>query len=268
MILSLLSSVASASEVARVLIVEPGAFVQLDGDETQLAALDRLDENATLTTNDTGILVLQLHNDHLVRIESDLELPVGKLAMLNSPRSTRTVSEQLEALLYPDERERLGPMVASAEGIGGWHGRLTAAQAPPVNDGAGSGDGEEAEEEALTRGTPRPAASVPAAEVSRGFSVGGGEDGFAEPGQGPTDWTSAAARFQPGADGHGCIDAWSEQLAIHLLTDGVTLTPVVRDGKVARLKVDGAYPIPVCLRDALIGQPASEGAEAVTIRLK
>lgn len=250
--------VAQATEVARVLIVEPGAQVERGGERRTLEALDRLDESARLHTDETGILILQLHNDHLVRVESELELPVGKLAMLSGPRAKRSVSEQLQDLLYDDERERLGPMVSRAEGLGGWHGSLTAAAVP----GAGSGGASDRPSSDGGGGEPK-SEPRPAVGLVRGDKPEG--DPVVKQAQG---WPQVAALYQPDGVRRACLEEWSRELGIHILTDAITIDPLVRDGSVARLQVRGAYPIPMCLRNGLVGQPASADAEPVTIQLK
>ena len=263
-----LAATAHAGAVARVLIVEPGAFVQPpEGDKHELAHLDRLDDDATLETNATGVVILQLHNDHLVRIESDLTLPVERIAMLHSPRAKRSVQEQLDALLYPDERERLSAMVSQAEGLGGWHGRLTVAQAVTQSDGGGGSV------------APAPARPVDGAQSKQEKGGGSGpkvrgtlgdlasEASEAE-GQVVEGWPQIADAYQPGGARAQCVATWNEALAIHILADAITVHPVVTEGTVRRLKVDGALPIPACLREGLVGQPASADAEPVTIRLR
>lgn len=127
-----LAGLAHAEDVAQVLAVDgtvnitraSGAIVPAD----PRVGLERGD---TVQTGEDGAVILLLSNSRLVRVDEELELKVGDIALLTSAKTTVPPAQQLDALLYPGEREHMRG-IDDAERIAGWQARLSAATAIPA----------------------------------------------------------------------------------------------------------------------------------------
>lgn len=124
----LASGPALAQDVAAVLLLQ-GDVEILDASGTRRAATLELGlvRSDTVITAEESAVILQLHNDHLVRVDEDLELTVSDIVLLDATPTSVSPQDQLASLLYPDER---GTMTGDSERIAGWHARMTAAYAP------------------------------------------------------------------------------------------------------------------------------------------
>ncbi|MEZ4317727.1 MAG: hypothetical protein R3F61_09485 [Myxococcota bacterium] len=118
---------AEGEEVAAVMLASGRASVVHDGVSAPADVGVVLTRDDVLHTGPDGTILVHLSNDHVVRIDSDLELAVSDLVMLDAPRATIEPGKQLADLLYPEERAGLGADLTRAEGVAGWHSRLTAA---------------------------------------------------------------------------------------------------------------------------------------------
>jgi hypothetical protein len=121
---------AGAEEVAAVMVVSGDPAIRRAG--AMLPARDgmALQAGDTLVTDEDDAIIVHLSNDHVVRIDSELELPLQGIVMRKAPKSDVPPGEQLAALLYEDELARIdSALLARAERVAGWHSRLTAADA-------------------------------------------------------------------------------------------------------------------------------------------
>lgn len=119
---------AEADEVAAVMLATGATQVDSGGSRVPATVGLPLERSDTLVTGSDGTIIVHLRNDHLVRIDADLELKVSDLVMIDAPKSTVEPRVQLETLLYADEAKALAPLVSTArERVAGWHSRLTAA---------------------------------------------------------------------------------------------------------------------------------------------
>lgn len=71
------------------------------------------------------VVLAILSNEQVVRLDDDLELKVGELALMGAPKAQRTIAEQLETLATVSER-------SAAERLIGWHASQAGASAPSV----------------------------------------------------------------------------------------------------------------------------------------
>lgn len=170
---------AGPNEIAAVMLVDGDAWIRhADGHRSPATIGHPLEVGDVLVTGSDGAIFVHLANDHVVRIDAELELAVGELVMLKAPPSRTPPGAQVTGLLYPDEIGRLGASVAAAERVAGWHARLTAAQAPTgVVRGGAEPDAESSkemeEEDAPTAAAPPPPppGGVPIANESSGASA-------------------------------------------------------------------------------------------------
>jgi hypothetical protein len=92
----------------------------------------------TITTAEGGLVVLELHNRHVVRMTPGGTLRVDALAVYGEPPAGDDVAQRFAALLSPRERDDGALQVASR--VAGWNMRMTATQtfapqvAPPASD--------------------------------------------------------------------------------------------------------------------------------------
>lgn len=282
---------AGADEVASVMVTDGTAFVVQDGVETPARIGLLLDRDDTVRTSADGAIVLQLVNDHVVRIDAELELAVSDLVMLSAPPSPVEPGKQLTALLYPAERERLGSIVSDAERVAGWHARLTAAYAPSgiadedVGGPGGAADElkakESTREEASTRGSnalpsgdaesqpvvasealpsppPPPQPSGPPPKPPKPPKDARPRDRKLAPADAPppkpVDPVEVlAARFAASGDLHECLTDWAETLPVR--PESLEVRLVVRSGTVERAVVtSGGLRLPRCALDELEGE--------------
>lgn len=114
-------------EVAKVVAVKGAVKIERSG------AADRVAEaGVALLPSDTvkvprgGLAVLQLAaNGYLVRIDEELALVVGELALFGAPRTKVSAEAQLDALLSPEEKKGLNERMA------GFYAATSAAEAQP-----------------------------------------------------------------------------------------------------------------------------------------
>ncbi len=141
---------AVAEEVAAVMLIQ-GTVTIHDGDGSYPADLGTgLRRSDTVVTGEESAVVLHLHNNHLVRLDEDLELEVADIVLLDAPDIPLDVDSALSSLLYPGERDEMRG-ADEASRVAGWQSRLSA--------GHSVGTSEESAR-AMTRGAP-PAAPDP-----------------------------------------------------------------------------------------------------------
>ncbi len=88
---------------------------------------DLLMREDVVWTSPGAAAILHLRNNHLVRVDEDLQLNVADIVLLDAPASELDASQQLAELLYPEERQAI-PGVEQAERVSGWQSRLRAGQ--------------------------------------------------------------------------------------------------------------------------------------------
>ncbi len=163
---------AGAEEVAAVMVVSGDAMIRRDGALLPAEPGLALRTTDTLVTDEDDAIIVHLSNDHVVRIDSELELPVSGIVMLKADESAVEPGEQLASLLYTDERSGIdADLLDRAERVAGWHSRLTAAEAyTGVTTEAGAeseiSDISDMEEEAADAPSPPPPPPAPAPAVA------------------------------------------------------------------------------------------------------
>ncbi len=260
-LLLLLSVVPSqAEDVAAVLLMQGSAQCVCDGASVPAAVGLMLGRHDTLITDDESAVILALSNNHLVRIDEDLELGISDIVMLDAPEIAMDARSQLKTLLYPDERVTMEGVI-EAEQIAGWHARMSAGVAPASTDEStlaveGESDGEMA---FGMRG-------LGLSGVGQGG--GGTADGLglaAPPGHsGPTSsGARPASSATSGLSKRELSDMLSKQGALHTcLVDWKSSLPIefkkldvqlrVSDGQIRRVDFGGGLAAPACARDALL----------------
>jgi hypothetical protein len=118
-----LGTAAENPPAGAVLMVEGDVWAVRDGVEQRLSTGDLVGSDDILKTAAGGMVVLQLRNQHLVRLDEDLSLPVTGLALYGAGPSTVAPDVQLAALLYDGET----PPDDGFERIAGWQARKMAA---------------------------------------------------------------------------------------------------------------------------------------------
>lgn len=289
MITLLLVDAALAAPRARALLVDGDVHVVRAGEEpVELRRGDEIDEADTIDTRDEGSVILQLDNDHLVRLDSEVQLPVNALAMLGAPKATASTKAQLDMLLDPEERDDYGGMVAATESVGGWRAQLAAASTRRSGRSGSVTALEEREKQiAPETSVPQPRPAPPprsrrAVDLSRNFEGAGegarsGGGNGAGPGAGfgvasgppaqpakpsqavPGDLAPLLAKFAPGAvDYQTCIMPWLQQTDVLSIRSEIVIAFEVSDGTIERVWEQEHIPLPRCLRQALVGKPVSD----------
>lgn len=278
--LSLLAapSVASAEEVAAILLLQGDVSVRDGGDERAVITGDVLERTDVVVVGEESAAILQLNNNYLVRIDEDLQVAVSDIVLLDAPPTDQPTKAQLDQLLYPEERETMQG-IARAERVAGWHARVSAGSAAPPTltgqarttrsavpvdgltdgeDGDGGGDAVTETTELVERGRrlfPR-RNRKPGAAATLAAPPAPPPPIEAEPE--PLDLGSVRALVEAG-DGQVCLQGWAETLPVEL--DAVEL--VLRagaDGLVERVILPQGFRPPACLIEILAGEaiPAAE----------
>jgi hypothetical protein len=124
------SGVALKDAAAQVLLLDEHPTVSIDpgGGQKALPAVPGMlllkSDRVVVGPGDWVALAI-IGNGHVVRLDDDLSLLVGDLALLNAPMQSEGVREQLDVLLTKKEKERAGRLI-------GWHASQTAANTQPV----------------------------------------------------------------------------------------------------------------------------------------
>ena len=114
--------------LVQVLLSENEVNIEPGGGQARFKALDGMllqKSDVVVVGPGAWVALFILGNEHVVRLDDDLSLAVGDLALLNAPKQTRTVVQQLDALLTAKERSRNERLI-------GWHASQTAANTQPV----------------------------------------------------------------------------------------------------------------------------------------
>ena len=124
--------------VVQVLVSENEVNIEPGGGQPRFKALDGMllkKSDVVVVGAGAWVALFILGNEHVVRLDDDLSLAVGDLALLNAPKQTRTVVQQLDTLLTARERSRNERLI-------GWHASQTAANTQPVQLLKATGGGE------------------------------------------------------------------------------------------------------------------------------
>lgn len=251
--------VASAETVASVLMVEGQVYVTTDGQERAATVGMEIDRDSEIAVDLDASLYVLLHNNRVVALGEDIEIPAARISGVDDSQVASSVKDQLAEILSPSDRERLGPMVTQAEGIGGWHGRLTAAQGT-VRGSAPS----------KSRARSAPPKSAPMADEAGAPAPGAGGAAPppppAPPPAGP-GLSVLVADYQPGGASSKCLKKWAKTL-VKAGTESVELTVKVDDaGAVEAVFTMEGEPVPDCLVQELMGK-AVAGELGTELRLK
>jgi len=262
-------SLAEADDVAAVMLTTGQASVLSEGVEAPAATGLALDRKDVLKTGPEGAIIVHLSNDHLVRIDSDLELAVADIVMLSAPQATVPPGQQLADLLYPEEVSALGDSVVRAERVAGWHSRLTATEgisglqresAPGADESSPSPvvyDNED-KSEAPSKTKPRPSGARggrPAPPPAETSPAAGAPQAPPKPDKAPVqplDPAKIPDWFQANGPLRQCIVDWAGTLGVPL--DSVQIRLTIVDGEISRLSNSRGLRLPLCAREALEGQ--------------
>lgn len=235
-----LMGLANAETVAHVLIVDGPAYFDTKGNEVAAAVGQDIDSESTLIVEDGTLLFLLLQNGRVVSFADEIELPVNRISALSAAPSTASVQDQLNQLMKPDDRARLGSMVQAAESIGGWHGRVTAVKDPTRGGPAGESDDESPEEVMLEK------------SAERSLSTEGTSEG---PVPGLADHL---ASFQPGGAQARCVAKWSKKAVGKKAEQVDVMVKTDADGKITAGFTSDGVALPPCVIDSLLGKPVSD----------
>lgn len=108
--------------VAHVLLVEGDARVHAAGGQFAARKGFRLDRSDELEVGLGGLLLVELKNGYLVRVDEDLRLPVRDIMLLDAPPPEESLEAQLAKLLTAEERRQF------PERIVGFHARVAGAE--------------------------------------------------------------------------------------------------------------------------------------------
>lgn len=298
------AGVARAEDVAQVLAVDgtvniaraSGAVVPAD----PRVSLDRGD---TVQTGEDGAVILMLSNSRLVRVDEDLELKVGDIALLGSPKTVVPPAQQLDALLYPGERERMRG-IDDAERIAGWQARLSAATAIPAQREARLAGGSMLAPSGLAA-SPPPAPPPPADDApepppppedvatdDKSSDVAQTETDAIAMSSAPKPQSAAvppgepaperlakddiAAMFAKGGALYACGKEWRKATGLPAGTEALLVFRLSGKGTINRVVGDRGLAPPMCVRERFeglssIGQyvfiEGADGADAVSVSI-
>ena len=255
-----LSSVASAETVASVLMVEGQVYIGDDGSEQAATVGMEIDRDDAIVVDLDASLYVLLHNNRVVALGEDIEIPAGRISGIDDPAVDASVKEQLAQILSPSDRERLGPMVSQAEGIGGWHGRMTAAVAP-VRGGAPE------------RGSSKKMAAPAQPEMAREEAAvedpyAGGLSLDATPTVPMPSLASLVVAYQPDGAESKCTRKWAKKLVKGGAATVELMVKTDDAGQIQAAFIDLGEPLPACLSEALVGQTIDPANPIVELRLK
>ncbi|MBT3221128.1 MAG: hypothetical protein HN348_18765 [Proteobacteria bacterium] len=259
----LLLGSASAEEVAAVMLINGDVSVTSAGMTKKAFVGLGLDLNDVVTTDWDSAVVLHLSNDHLVRVDEDLELTVGDLVLLDAPQAKQDVKTQLETLLYPEDRVAMKGL-EQAERVAGWHARITASVAPATT-----------EQDTIRRGGPAAGRSPAVSAAAMVREEPAEPDAFEAPPGMVTRSASAKpagmtkeqleAMFAPQGTLYQCLVDWTRTLPIAM--EAYVIVVKMREGQVATVRVKGGLSVPLCARE-VVGRAYGGGEEEVEITLE
>ena len=99
----LLLNTTAGGSAAKVGLAKNAKVVHADGSSAQLKRAMELLEADTVEVGQEGLVVLELPNHYLVRVDEDLSLKVSDIVLRNKPETRQTAEEQLKRLLSEDE---------------------------------------------------------------------------------------------------------------------------------------------------------------------
>lgn len=261
-------------------LVLHGGSVRIDRAGSALGTEDGLLLQPTdrLHTGEESFAVVLLPNRYLVRLDEDLELPVQDLALWDRPLTDRALQPQLDALLYPEERE----VYADArERIAGWTLRAHNAErdgvaAPARSRGAApAGGGGAAPAAPLRLEAPveeqRSSGAAPSAKSEQAKGFGGGapaapavvepapmDDGEAREVAAPPPIAHHAAKVER------CVADW-RALDAGLPSPLELRFSLDAQGRIDRVFTADGRPVPACMKALWIGRPPPEGGKRLIL---
>jgi hypothetical protein len=122
--------VALKDAAVQVLLLDPALTVSIDpGGGQKIVPAARgmllLESDKIVVGSGAWVALVILGNGHVVRLDDDVSLKVSELALLRASKQSRSVVDQLDALLTKKENEHTERLI-------GWHASMTAANTQPV----------------------------------------------------------------------------------------------------------------------------------------
>lgn len=238
-----------------------------------------LHRSVRIDTGTDGMIIVHLANQRLVRLDSELHLPLHDLALFDASTTTVSAEEQLRQLLEPEELDAHGRAVEEAnQRVAGWHARVQSAHRPSASVPEAAAAPAEAPamemedgfgDDSLTRPPPPSRSARPRAARGPGLgglgssSRGGGggapasglglETGSSAGGGGAPPEKSAERAYQevPTNALQTCFQTYWDELDLPAATVEFDLDFV--DGKVVRVRHARGLPLPACAVPLVIG---------------
>jgi hypothetical protein len=228
-----------------------------------------------------GFALLQLvKNGYVVRLDEDLELAVQEVALFNSPKTSASLKQQLDALLSKDERkginERMtgfyataaaaetraaersrGATDVAADDVSDAKAPAKTTAAPPAPPTAGAAPAgapaaasQKTQREAVAPLRPRSTgAPVVAAEKKKAFAADA-EAPRRKASVAQTQGAPALPAWLKPASVRACLVTHVKSLGVNAVVgDSLTVYFKGRPGA-WRIQLEGAVPVPQCLKDA------------------
>ncbi|MBN2800844.1 MAG: hypothetical protein JXX28_17035 [Deltaproteobacteria bacterium] len=268
----LVTAPALAEDVASVLLLQGDVSVQAPGGAHAARVGEGLARDATVLVGEESSVVLYLHNEYLIRLDEDMSLPVSSIVILDAAPTTRSVKEQLDELLYPEERASM-PGVDRAERVAGWHARLSAGAAPPPSLSSQArvvapAPAPSMKEEAFAAPAPPVVEATSSSRAARRREASMAKSAAPvleiSPAPSPSPVAAATAPAPQQADlsallailhsedGRACLTEWTAGLPVSL--DHLDVDLRVRDGRVERVLLGQGLSAPRCLQELWVGE--------------
>lgn len=137
--------------VARVVALKGAVTAKTAGNAPIVVSVGTyFDADDTLEVGAGAWAAVVLRNEHVVRLDDDVQLKLSEVALFNAAKASVDLQAQLNRLLQPDERKN-----ANAERLIGWHAGLVAANTAKKEE-------EQAQDAPSRPAAPRPPAEPPA----------------------------------------------------------------------------------------------------------
>jgi hypothetical protein len=226
------------------------------------------------------VVVVKLRNGYLIRIDDDITLPVGKIVLIDAPRTNESLGSQIERLLTKEEQGR-------AERIAGTHAQVNGAQSGDIGPAQNKDAGRRAAAGPSGNGPPDPGAGTKTkAESSTPAAAGdrpAAQPSATPPAPIPVESPSKPAMASPSGTDKGdagpllqrkqaktstlssrelkrCLASELGKLPVKPKLKTAQLRLYVHGGLIERAQLGGGLVLPECARPLLIGAP-SDGAE-------
>jgi hypothetical protein len=249
--------------VAVVLLLQGSVEVVDPSGDAEAAELgDELTAEHMVRTDWDSSVVLHLHNDHLVRVDEDLELAIKDVVLLNADPTSDSIDTQLASLLQPGELNSMTG-IDDTERLAGWHSRLTAsATVGATTEGPGGRARRNLSTSAMEREESAPEEKMTMDDDAEGGSPPEEEDAgeeVAQPAAPPPPGPLALDSQQAQAVA-SCLSEWRADNP----SAAVLLDLRIKSGVVKKVRlVEGKTP--ACLSDVLVGAPVDSTERRLSV---